>query len=227
MYEISTKHEKQSPLRAPATLFWQKTRQQAARVPTKVWIVLGLFAVAAILMALYTASLAKTATLHLKVQHGFRSAQIYLWVDGDLAYSGKLTGSVKKKFGLIAGSVQGNLSEIVPISAGIHQIRVQVQPEGGSSQQDTVTGDFAANTERKLSVSARPGNLSLAWIGTTAAAPPASGPSWFAHYASTVFLTIGGSIVSALTGFALRELPAHIRSRQDNAIKAQSTASGQ
>ena len=129
MYEIATKHEKQAPLRAPATLFWQKTRQQAARVPIKAWIVLGLFTVAAILMALYTASLAKTATLHLKVQHGFRSAQIYLWVDGDLAYSGKLTGSVKKKFGLIAGSVQGNLSEIVPISAGIHQIHVQVQPK--------------------------------------------------------------------------------------------------
>ena len=127
---------------------------------------------------------------------------------------------------LIAGSVQGSLSEIVPVSSGIHQIRVQVQPEGGTSQQNTVTGDFAANTERKLSISARPGSLSLAWLGSTTPAP-SSGSSWFAHYASALFLTIGGSIVSAITGFALRELPGHIRSRQDSAVKAQSASAGQ
>jgi len=217
--------ESTTQARERVALIWRQSRDWVVRLSLTARIMLGLFLFAAVLVALHTA-FAKNANLHLTVQHGFRSADISLWVDGDLAYSGKLSGSVKKKFGLIAGSVQGNLSEIVPISSGIHQIRVQVQPEGGSLQQDTVTGDFAANTERKLSVSARPGNLSLAWIGTTAAAPM-SGPSWFAHYASTAFLTIGGSIVSALTGFALRELPAHIRSRQDNAVKAQSTVAGQ
>jgi hypothetical protein len=211
--------------RERAAQIWRQSRDWVVRLSLTARIMLGLFLFAVVVVALHTAFSAKNASLHLTVQHGFRSADISLWVDGDLAYSAKLSGSVKKKFGLIAGSVQGNLSEIVPISSGIHQIRVQVQPEGGSAQQDTVTGDFAANTERKLSVSVRPGNLSLTWIGTTAA--PTSGPSWFAHYASTVFLTIGGSIVSALTGFALRELPAHIRSRQDDAVKAQSTAAGQ
>ncbi len=152
MYEIATKHEKQAPLRAPATSFWQKTRQQAARVPTKVWIVLGLFAVAAILMALYIASLAKTATLHLKVQHGFRSAQIYLWVDGDLAYSGKLTGSAKKKFGLIPDSVQGSLSQNVPLISGKHLIRVQIASDDGSTVDDSISGEFVRNSERNLSV---------------------------------------------------------------------------
>jgi hypothetical protein len=189
-------------------------------------IMFGLFFFAALLVALHTALSTKDASLHLTVQHSFRSADISLWIDGDLAYSGKLTGSIKKKFGLIAGSVQGSLSEIVPVSSGIHQIRVQVQPEGGTSQQNTVTGDFAANTERKLSISARPGSLSLAWLGSTTPAP-SSGSSWFAHYASALFLTIGGSIVSAITGFALRELPGHIRSRQDSAVKAQSASAGQ
>ena len=32
------------------------------------------------------------------MQHGFRSAQMTVWVDGEQAYSGKLTGSTKKKF---------------------------------------------------------------------------------------------------------------------------------
>jgi hypothetical protein len=47
----------------------------------------------------------------LKLQHGFRSAQVSIWVDGDLAYSSKVTGSPKKKFGLIpTDSVQGTFS---------------------------------------------------------------------------------------------------------------------
>ncbi|PYX71808.1 MAG: hypothetical protein DMG72_16350 [Acidobacteria bacterium] len=220
MYEISTKHEKQSPLRAPATLFWQKTRQQAARVPIKAWIVLGLFTVAAILMALYTASLAKTATLHLKVQHGFRSAQIYLWVDGDLAYSGKLTGSAKKKFGLIPDSVQGSLSQNVPLTSGKHLIRVQVASDDGSTVDDGISGEFVRNSERNLSVSARRGDLSLSWqVANSTVGESPDHVGWLGRYASTLFLTIAGSIISALTGYAIRELPKQIGSRQSEAPK--------
>jgi len=220
MYEISTKHEKQSPLRAPATLFWQKTRQQAARVPIKAWIVLGLFTVAAILMALYTASLAKTATLHLKVQHGFRSAQIYLWVDGDLAYSGKLTGSAKKKFVLIPDSVQGSLSQNVPLTSGKHLIRVQVASDDGSTVDDSISGEFVRNSERNLSVSARRGDLSLSWqVANSTVGESPDHVGWLGRYASTLFLTIAGSIISALTGYAIRELPKQIGSRQSEAPK--------
>jgi hypothetical protein len=57
--------------------------------------------VAALLMAIYTALTAKDANLHLKLQRGFHDAQLSVWVDGDLAFSGKVTGSTKKKFGLI------------------------------------------------------------------------------------------------------------------------------
>jgi hypothetical protein len=52
-------------------------------------------------MAIYTALTAKDANLHLKLQRGFHDAQLSVWVDGDLAFSGKVTGSTKKKFGLI------------------------------------------------------------------------------------------------------------------------------
>jgi hypothetical protein len=192
-------------------------------------IMLGLFLFAALLMALHTALTPKDANLRINVQHGFRSADISVWVDGDLAYSGKLTGSARKKFGLIAGSIQGSLSEIVPVSSGNHQIRVQVQPDSGSAQQDSLTAEFPANTERKLSISSRPGSLSLAWQGSTTTAPVSGSNSWFMHYAGALALTVGGSIVSALTGFALRELPGHIRSRHNvevAEVKVQSTAAG-
>src|SRR6202140_381854 len=148
---------------------WRKSRGWVARLSLTVRIMFGLFVFAALLVALHTALSAKDASLHLTVQHGFRSADITLWVDGDLAYSGKLAGSAKKKFGLLAGSVQGNLSETVALHAGVHQVRVQIQPEGGSAQQNTATADFAANTERKLAVSARSGGISMAWQGTTTA----------------------------------------------------------
>jgi hypothetical protein len=222
--------EKIAQTRARVSRIYRQSRDWAAGSSLTVRIVLGLFLFAALLMALHTALTPKDASLHINVQHAFRNADISVWVDGDLAYSGKLSGSAKKKFGLIAGSVQGNLSEIVPVSAGNHQIRVQVQPDSGSSQQDSVSGDFVANTERKLSISTRPGNLSLAWQGGSTNSPASGSNNWFMHYAGALALTIGGSIISALTGFALRELPGHIRSRQNveaAEAKVQSTAAGQ
>lgn len=218
--------EKTPQIRARAVRLFRRSRDWVVRLSPTARVMFGLLLFAALLIALHAALSAKDASLRVTVQHGFRSGDISVWIDGDLAYSGKLTGSAKKKFGLIAGSVQGNLAEILPLSAGIHQIRVQIRSDGGSSQQNTVAADFAANTERKLAVSTRPGNLSLVWQGTAAAAP-SSRSNGFARYASAIFLTIGGSIVSALTGFALRELPAHIRSRQEADTKAQSTAAGQ
>jgi len=218
--------ERIAQIRAKAVRRYKQSRDWLARLPAKARIVLGLFLFAAVLMALHTALSGKDASLHLTLQHGFRSADVSLWIDGDLSYSGKLRGSMKRKFGVIPGSVHGSLSEIVPVSAGTHQIRVRVDEEDGSTQQDSLTGDFARNTERELSVSARPNGLSLAWLATHAPGP-SSGSGWLARYAGAVFLTIGGSIVSAVTGFALRELPAHIRARESAEPKVQSTAAGQ
>jgi hypothetical protein len=212
-------------IRVQAMRGYDQSSAWLGRLPAQARIILGLFLVAAVLMALHTAFSGKDASLHLTLQHSFRSADFSLWVDGDLAYSGKLTGSTKKKFGLIPGSVRGHLSEIVPVPAGTHQIRVRVKAEDGSTQQDSLTGDFARNSEREVSVSARPNGLSLAWQASNAPGP-SSGSGWFARYAGALCLTIGGSIISAITGFALRELPAHIRARQSDEPKVQSTAAG-
>ena len=205
---------------------YEQSRDWLVRLPAKAQIMLGLFLFAAALMALHTALSSNDASLRLKVEHGFRSADLSLWIDGDLAYSGKLAGSVKKKFGLIPSSVQGSLSQIVPVSSGTHQIRVLIESDDGSVQQDSLSGNFASDTERELSVSARPNGLSLAWQATSASAPSA-GSGWLTRYAGALFLTVGGSIISALTGFALKELSAHVRPRENAEPKAQSAAAGQ
>ena len=210
-------------LRARAASLCQQARQAATRVPMKARVVLGLFLVAATLTATYTALTAKDSSLHLKVQHVFHNAQVSVWVDGDLAYSGTITGSTKKRFGILpTDSVQGTLSEIIPVRSGQHTVRVRIAPDDATAQDDTIFGDFARNSERDLLVSARHSGLSLAWQGTSSAgAEASSGFAWLSRYAGSLLLTIAGSIISALTGFAIKELPGRLRSDTDSAAKVE------
>jgi hypothetical protein len=206
-----------------AVSIYQKIHGVIARVPVKARLVLGLFLAAAVLVAVYSLLTAKNSSLRLKLQHGFRSAQISVWVDGDLAYSGRVFGSTRKRFGLIpTESVQGSLSEIIPLSSGRHNIRVRVEPEGAVAQEDAVNGSFLPNGERDLTVSARQSGFSLSWSGTGSSPVETSTSSgWFSRYAGSLFLTIAGSIISALTGFAIRELPGRFRPTGDSAAKLQ------
>jgi hypothetical protein len=210
-------------LRAKPGWPYQRAQQLAKRVPAKAWVVFGLFFVVALFMAIHTALTAKDASLHLKLQHGFHDAQVSLWVDGDLAFSGKLTGSTKKRFGFIpTDSVQGSLSHIIPMRSGQHRIRVRIEPDNAQMQEDSISGDFAHNAERDLSVSARSSGLSLSWLGTSnAPAETSSSFAWFSRYAGSLFLTIAGSIMSALAGYAVRELGARLRSSSDPTPKAE------
>ena len=203
-------------LREKAALIYQKARPWAAKVPLTGWVVAGFFCFAALLMAFHTAMSAKDASLRLKVQHSFRSAQLQVWIDDDMAYSGKLTGSARKKLGFIP-DVQGTLSETLDVSSGPHKVKVRVTSDDGDVQEDTTTAEFARNSQRTLSVNARHSDVSLGWQGSTASEPdpPPASSGWFVRYASTLILTAVGSIISALTGYALREIPAHIRTRQN------------
>ena len=208
-------------------LFFRHVRQFAANVPVKVRILLGLFLIAALFMAIHTAITAKNASLHLRLQHDFRNAQVSVWVDDDLAYSGKVTGSTKKRFGLIpTDSVQGNLSQIIPVRSGQHYIRLRVEPDDAAMQEDSISGDFSNHTERDLIVSARHSGLSISWQGTGTAPVEASANfGWLSQYAGSLFLTIAGSIISALAGYAIKELPARLRSSPDSPPNTESRPS--
>ncbi len=199
--------ERTAENRAHAAVLWQQARVWAARVPTKAWVVFVLFLLAAVLMAMHTAFAGKDANLRLRVQHSLRSAQLSIWVDGDLAYSGKLIGLTRKKFGLLP-EVAGSLSETLPISSGTHQLRVRLASEDGTVQEDTISGEFDRNSQRTLFVFARRNDISLGWQGALVS-----------RYAGTLLLTIAGSIISAVTGYAIRELPKHIAARQSEAPK--------
>jgi hypothetical protein len=194
-------------------------------IPLSARIVLGAFLLAAVFMAAHTAVTTKDASLRLKVQHNLRGAQLSVWVDDDLAYSGRLVGSSRKKFGVIP-EVQGSLSETLAISSGSHQLRVRVASDDGSVQENSTRGDFPSNTQRTISIVARRDDLSLTWPGMEAAVAepvtPAQVPSssWLSRYGGSLVLTVAGSIVSALTGYAIKELPRQFGSRAGEASKS-------
>ncbi len=205
----------------PSPLWRQKIQVQVRALPVKAWIVLGLFVVAALFMGLHTAFAAKDSTLHLKVQHGFRSALLSVWIDGELAYSSKLTGSMKKKLGLIPDSVQGNLAQTISLPSGNRELRIRVETPDGSVQEQTVGAEFVRNGERTLVVIARRTDFSMNWQDLPVqVAESASTLGWMARYTSTLLLTAAGSIISAITGYAIRELPKQIGSRQAETPKA-------
>jgi len=220
---IPMNQEQIAQLRAKAGLLYQHLRQCATRVLVKARVLLGLFLVAALIMAIHTALTAKDASLHLKLQHSFHDAEVSVWVDGDLAFSGKITGAPKKKFGLIpTDSVRGTLSQIIPVRSGQRSVRVRIEPNDAAMQEDSISGDFAHNAERGLFVSARPSSLSLSWQGTGSAPVEASSSlAWFSRYAGSLLLTIAGSIVSALAGYVIRELPNRLRSSSDATAKVE------
>ncbi len=197
-------------IQAQAVAVWQRAREQFVRLPATARVMLGFFLLAALLMALHTAFSGKDANLQLKVQHSLRNGQLSVWVDGDLAYSGSLIGNAKKKFGLIPG-IQGSLLETLPVTAGTHQIKVQIVSDGGV-RDCMISGEFPRKGQRTLAVNASRGDLALNWQFSSAQseAEPASGNGWFRRYAGTLMMTVAGSIISALTGFALKELPKRI-----------------
>src|SRR5581483_3494878 len=198
-----------------------RLRGYASRVPITAWAIFGLFMIAAMLMAFHSTIAKPDSSVRLKVQHSFRSAELTVSIDGRQVYTAKLVGYTKKKFGLIPDSVQGSMSETVPVTSGKHQLRVRVAGDDGSVEEDTVAGEFTSGNQKILSITARRGDVSLAWQGSAVSAPETtSNQSWFVQYANTLLLTAAGSIVSALTGYAIRELPNFVRTRQANVPKA-------
>jgi hypothetical protein len=232
--EVSMNQEFSADFPSKAKSLFRSVRGWVARLPKKALIVLGLFLFAAVLLALHTALTRKDSSLRLKVQHSFRSAQLSVWLDGDLAYSGKLIGSSRKRLGFFE-SVQGSLSETFNVSSGAHVVRVRVVNSDGSAQENTIRGEFTSSSQRTLSVVARGDDVSMNWLGDSSGAVSANPPAnesqppsagWFQRYAGSVLLSIVGSIMSACTGYAIRELPKKIASRQAETAKAQSAAAG-
>jgi hypothetical protein len=66
------------------------------------------------------------------------------------------------------------------------------------------------------------------WQGTgTALVETSANFGWFSQYAGSLFLTIAGSIISALAGYAIKELPARLRPSSDSPPNTESRPSAE
>ena len=84
--------------------------------------------------------------------HSFRAANLFVWVDNDLVYEGKLAGTVKKRMGFIK-TVQGNFSDTLALAPGRRVIRVQVaSKDEGYNQTKEVEGEWIQDGKKTLAI---------------------------------------------------------------------------
>jgi hypothetical protein len=171
----------------------------------------GITAAAVFVFAFLPHLAGRSASLRVQMQHSFRSAQVSVWVDGDLACSEHLTGSQRRRFGVLPAGIGGNFSRLLQVSAGHHTVKVRLTTDEGYDNSGSITGDFPEDSQVNLQVSPRrSGDLELNWQGMSTLVAD-SGPAWYVKYAGSLLMTAVGSLVSALMAYVVRELPNLLR----------------
>lgn len=106
------------------------------------------------------------ATLQIVGQYPFRAGQIYIWVDGDLRYHDELHATVNSQARSTrpATDESESIALTLPVTAGRHFIRVQVDAPGQTYDHDTaIPGQFRAYSQKTLIVNFASRNLDLKW----------------------------------------------------------------
>ena len=106
------------------------------------------------------------ATLQVVGNYPFQSGQVYIWVDGELRYEDALHGADDHhaRHAHTAHIGAGAMAITLPVRAGKHIIRVQVDAPGNQFDHDTaIPGQFHAYSQKTLNIDFRSKNLALAW----------------------------------------------------------------
>ncbi len=106
------------------------------------------------------------ATLQVVGNYPFQSGQVYIWVDGELRYEDALHGADDHhaRHAHTAHISAGAMAITLPVRAGKHIIRVQVDAPGNQFDHDTaIPGQFRAYSQKTLNIDFRSKNLALAW----------------------------------------------------------------
>src|SRR5581483_6211092 len=93
-----------------------------------------------------------SATLDLGVQHQFKDATLYLYVDDKLALERPLHGGVQRKL-IVFNGVRGVESESVQVPAGKHQLRVRTRSTDQTTDlSKTISAEFVGGDDKSLQV---------------------------------------------------------------------------
>ena len=151
----------------PAAVLQPTTPQKASRrARTLIFILIGAFLLlAGAGLVAVSFSRSRPATLQIVGQYPFRSGQIYIWVDGDLRYHDELRSAPLPHARVPHPSAGGgNLALTLPVTAGRHTIRIQVDAAGQIFDHDTaIPGLFRAYSQKTLLVNFGSRALDLRW----------------------------------------------------------------
>jgi hypothetical protein len=106
-----------------------------------------------------------SATLDVAVQHQFKDATLFIYVDGTLTLTRALHGGVQKKLILFNG-VRGVESESLQVPEGTHVLRVRaVSADQATDLSRTVTAQFVGGDNKSLQVTFEKHNslMKLTW----------------------------------------------------------------
>lgn len=177
------------------------------RIPRKAYWTALLLIGALALFSWRFSMIGETATLKLKVQHSFKAADIAVFIDGDSRYTGKLSGTAKRRFGM-RNNAQGNFSQSFRLRPGSHVVRVQIKSVAdGYNQTSELPVELAANKEQELLVAGDRRAVTLrAPTQATESSATSAAPTWYQSYFMSLSLTLSGTVVSMLFGYLVQQL---------------------
>jgi serine/threonine protein kinase len=129
-------------------------------------VLLGLLA-AFIPLGRRSTSSVPPANLQIVGQYPFRSAEMSVFVDGDLRYHGQIQGSMRKhtKFFKTTYTTEGTIALTVPLSAGNHKIRLCMKvPEQAYDEDSTIEGQFLPYGAKTLRANFSNRGSEVSWV---------------------------------------------------------------
>ncbi len=92
------------------------------------------------------------STIEVAVQHQFKEATLWVWVDDNLALTRPLHGGTQKHL-VVFKSVQGTDAEPLQVPTGTHTLRIRAQTADQSIDiSKTISGTFAAGDDKTLHI---------------------------------------------------------------------------
>ncbi len=92
------------------------------------------------------------STVEVAVQHQFKEATLWVWVDDNLALTRPLHGGTQKHL-VVFKSIQGTDAEPLQVPAGTHTLRIRAETADQSIDlSKTISGTFAAGDDKTLHI---------------------------------------------------------------------------
>ena len=194
---------------------WRALQGRFSKMPR--WTRFGAITVLLIvaIFAVYALLPAEQARLQIICQHGFRSAQMAVLVDGSVVYSSNLNMASKKRLGILPKGPSGLdvFSRVIDVPPGKHVVQVHISaPAEGFDQARSAAADFTPERESILQINAtRRNTLAVNFEGVaspqtaSATAPSAPESHPLPKSGITIVFSILGTMLSASISFLVQE----------------------